>query len=79
LSKETLEQVKRPEELLRRKAVLGSTEILTPTCFVILPHKLGDSRDAPENDKGDNTLVCRDLMCIKDQALSLVETDAGDS
>jgi len=34
LSKETLEQVKRPEELLRRKAVLGSTEILTPTCFL---------------------------------------------
>jgi len=78
LSKETLQQVKRSEEVLR-KAVFESTEILTPTCFVILPHKLSDDRDVPENDDNENALAFRDLLGISDEALSLVEADTGES
>jgi len=78
VAKETLEQVKRSEEVLR-KALFESTEILTPTCFVILPRKLGDDRDAPENDEGENALAFRDLLGIADEALSLVEADTGES
>ena len=74
LAKETLEQVKRSEEVLR-KAVFESTEILTPTCFVILPHKLGNGGDAPETDEGENALAFRDLLGMSDEARSLVEAD----
>jgi len=78
LAKETLEQVKRSEEVLR-KAVFESTEILTPTCFVILPRKFGDDGDAPKNDEGETALAFRDLLGIADEALSLVEADTGES
>ena len=78
LANETLQQVKRSEEVLR-KAVFESTEILTPTCFVILPHKLGNGGNAPENDGGENFLAFQDLLGISDEAVSLVEADAEES
>jgi len=62
-----------------RKAVFESTEILTPTCFVILPHKLGDDGDAPENDESENALAFRDLLGISHEALSLVEANTSES
>jgi len=78
LAKETLEQVKRSEEVLR-KAVFESTTILTPTCFVILPHKLGNGGDAQETDEGENALAFQDLLGISHEALSLVEADKDES
>ena len=74
MAKETLEQVKRSEEVLR-KAVFESTEILTPTCFVILPHKLGDHM--PENAERENAEMQEHLQGIAEEALHSTEDDEG--
>ena len=64
LAKETLEQVKRSEQVLR-KAAFESTEISTPTCLIILPHKLR----AP-GDRGDAEVEGGDVMadCLRGMA-----------
>jgi len=80
-AKETLEQVKRSEETLR-KAVFEATEINTPTCFVILPHKLGargetetddeNAEDMHEHLLGLDTMIAG--VCCNDD-----EEDEGES
>ena len=72
LAKETLEQVKRSEEVLR-KAVFDVSEIKTPTCFVILPHKL--SGHVSENAERENAEMHEHLLGIADQALMSTEED----
>jgi len=74
LAKETLDQVRRSEEVLR-KAVFESTEILTPTCFVILPHKLDDH--ISENAERENAEMQQHLQGIAEEALCFTEGDGG--
>jgi len=74
LAKETLEQVRRSEEVLR-KAVFESTEIRTPTCFVILPNKLGDHM--PENAEHENAEMQEHLQGIAEEALCFTEEAEG--
>jgi len=74
-AKETLEQVKRSEEMLR-KAVFVATEIKTPTCFVILPHKLGargETDDENAKDMHEHLLGIAGVCCNDD------EEDEGES
>ena len=77
LAKETLAQVKRSEEVLR-KAVFESTEIHTPTCFIILPRKLGDhgEADARENDEMCEEMQ-KHLLGFAGAELTNAEDDGG--
>jgi len=76
LTEATLKQVERSEEVLR-KAVFEATEIHTPTCFIILPHKLGHHGDLTEIAEQENAEMQEHLLGIAEEALHTTDEDEG--
>ena len=74
LTEATLKQVERSEEVLR-KAVFEATEIHTPTCFIILPHKLSDHGDLTEIAEQENAEMQEHLLGIAEEALHTTEEE----